>query len=93
MIDIEELKKTCLGKNAPINAPTVLDLIAILDEQKRALEQACKDLQGAHNELMTAQGCSNPQDYDWPSWSPQANTIRWSEKLLNKQLGKRGAQS
>lgn len=59
-------------------------------ELERALEQACKDLQQALMIIQRVTG--NPIDYDWPSWTPQANTIRWAEKLLNKELGKRGPQ-
>jgi len=63
-------------------------------ELERALEQACRDLQQAHNEIVVLNGI--PRDYadrhDWPQWTPQANTIRWAERLLGKELGKRGAQ-
>ena len=71
----------------------VLDpLLTENKELKRALEQACRDLQQAHDELMKAQGCESPRDFDWPRWTPQANTIRWAERLLGKPLGKRGQQ-
>jgi len=61
-------------------------------ELERALEQACRDLQQAHDELMRAQGAEHPERHDWPKWTPQANTIRWAERLLGKPLGKRGPQ-
>ena len=75
------------------------DLLAELDharergeQMERALEQACKDLQQAHNEVLRAQGCDEAKfnDFAWPTWTPQANTIRWAEKLLDKPLGKSG---
>ena len=59
-------------------------------ELERALEQACKDLQQAHDELLKAQGCAEDKlvGYGWPMWSPQANTIRWAESLLGKDFSK-----
>lgn len=59
-------------------------------EAERALEQACHDLQQAHNEVLRAQGCDESDfgRYNWPSWSPQANTIRWAERLLGHDLSK-----
>jgi len=70
------------------------DISARVEELERALEQACRDLQQAHNEILRAQGCAEDkfQDFAWPSWTSQANTIRWAEKLLSKELGKKGAQ-
>ncbi len=54
------------------------------------IEQFCRDLNQAHDELLRAQAI--PQDewpnYDWPEWTPQANSIRWAEKRLGKPLSK-----
>jgi hypothetical protein len=61
---------------------------ARVTELERALEQACRDLQQAHDEVMRQQGCEHPERYDWPVWTPQANTIRWAERLLGKSLAK-----
>ncbi len=52
-----------------------------------ALEQSCKDLNQAHDEICKLQNI-DPEKHDWPEWSPQANTIRWAENLLNKKLSK-----
>lgn len=54
------------------------------------IEQFCRDLNDAHNEILRAQGVA-PEDfgkYDWPEWSGPANSIRWAEKLLGKRLAK-----
>lgn len=51
------------------------------------IEQFCADLNLAHNEIVKLQG-KDPQDFDWPSWTPQANSIRWAEKLIGKKLAK-----
>lgn len=53
-----------------------------------ALEQACKDLNQAHDEIMKLQDVERPQNHDWPEWTPQANTIRWAERMLEKRLAK-----
>ena len=56
----------------------------------RLIEQLCKDLNGAHDEIVHLQGVarSDAGQYDWPEWTPQANSIRWAEKLLGKRLAK-----
>ena len=59
-------------------------------EDERMIEQFVHDLQQAHNELVKAQGCKTPEDTTWPSWTPQANSIRWAEKRLGKNFGKKG---
>ena len=51
------------------------------------LEQLCKDLNGAHDEICKLQGI-DPLTHDWPEWTPQANSIRWVEKRLGKRLAK-----
>jgi hypothetical protein len=56
-------------------------------ELKLALEQACNDLNSAHDEICKLQKI-DPKKFDWPEWTPQANTIRWAEKLLGKKLSK-----
>lgn len=54
------------------------------------IEQLCKDLNQAHDELMLAQGATREQaaKLDWPEWTPQANSIRAAERLLGKRLAK-----
>ena len=51
------------------------------------VEQLCKDLNQAHDEIVRLQG-KDPSKYDWPEWTPQANSIRWAETLLEKKLAK-----
>jgi hypothetical protein len=54
------------------------------------IEQFCRDLNSAHNEILRAQGVQEPKfkSHDWPEWTPQANSIRWAEDLLKKRLAK-----
>jgi len=59
-----------------------------IDKLERALEQAIRNLNEAHNELMRQQDVENPEEHDWPEWTSQANTIRWAERLLGKRLAK-----
>lgn len=56
------------------------------------IEQFCKDLNSAHDEILRAQGVAESEfgKFDWPEWSPQANSIRWAENLLKKKLAKTG---
>lgn len=61
------------------------------NEMVRLVEQLCRDLNGAHDEIMQMQNCTDPQKYDWPEWTPQANSIRWAEKMLQKKLAKTNA--
>lgn len=61
--------------------------VDLLDEFERFIEAACGDINQAHDELMKAQG-TDPTKHDWPEWTPQANTIRWGERLLGKRLAK-----
>lgn len=60
------------------------------NEQQRLIEQLCRDLNQAHDELMKAQGVEPERipKLDWPEWTPQANSIRWAERLLAKPLSK-----
>ena len=54
------------------------------------IAQLCRDLNSAHDEILRLQGCAADKlaVYDWPEWSPQANSIRWAEKVLGKRLAK-----
>src|SRR5438105_10269822 len=52
------------------------------------VEQLCRNLNEAHDEIMKLQHCADPQKYDWPEWTPQANSIRWAEEMLGKKLAK-----
>lgn len=54
------------------------------------IEQLCRDLNEAHNEILRQQGVAESDygKFDWPEWTPQANSIRWAEKILKKKLAK-----
>ena len=60
------------------------------DENLRLIECLCRDLNQAHDEILRHQGCSVAEfgNYDWPEWTPQANSIRAAEKLLGRKLAK-----
>ena len=56
--------------------------------------QAERDLKSAHAEICKLTGL-DPAGYDWPDWSPQANTLRWFAEIRNKsglpyQIAERG---
>lgn len=52
--------------------------------------QLCRDLNEAHNEILRQQGVaeSDFNKYDWPEWTPQANSIRWAERETKTRLAK-----
>ena len=54
------------------------------------VEQLCRDLNEAHNEILRQQGIaeSDFNKYDWPEWTPQANSIRWAERETHTRLAK-----
>lgn len=54
------------------------------------VQQLCRDLNEAHNEILRQQGVaeSDYNKYDWPEWTNQANSIRWAEGVLKKKLTK-----
>lgn len=54
------------------------------------IEQLCRDLNEAHNEILRQQGVleSDFNKFDWPEWSPQANSIRWAERETKTRLAK-----
>jgi hypothetical protein len=54
------------------------------------IEQFCRDLNEAYNEILRQQGVpeSDFNKYDWPEWSPQANSIRWAEGQTKTKLAK-----
>ena len=58
------------------------------NEFQALVEQLTKDLNQAHDELLRAQGVTDPSKYEWPEWSPQANSIRWAERLLGMNFAK-----
>lgn len=62
-------------------------------ELEGALEQACVDLNDAHDEILRVQGVEAEAfgRHDWPEWSGPANTIRRAEQLLGKRLAKTNA--
>lgn len=57
------------------------------------IEQLCRDLNEAHNEILRQQGVveSDYGKYDWPEWGPQANSIRWAERETKTRLAKTDA--
>jgi hypothetical protein len=55
------------------------------------IKQLCADLNSAHDEILRLQGCAEFDKYDYPEWSPQANSIRWAEKVLQCRLAKTDA--
>lgn len=54
------------------------------------IEQFCRDLNEAHNEILRQQGVpeSDFNKFDWPEWTNQANSIRWAEGILKRKLAK-----
>ena len=53
------------------------------------IEQFCRDLNSAHDEIVRIQDKTvDPSKFDWPEWTPQANSIRWAERQLGKKLAK-----
>lgn len=54
------------------------------------IEQLCRDLNEAHNEILRQQGVpeSDLNKFDWPEWTPQANSIRWAERETKTRLAK-----
>lgn len=60
----------------------------IIPESERAtlaavMEQAERDLKSAHAEICKLQGL-DAEKYDWPAWSPQANTLRWFAEIRRR---------
>jgi len=60
------------------------------EERDLLIAQLCADLNQAHDELLKVQGVAEDKRplLDWPEWSPQANSIRWAERLLGIPLSK-----
>ena len=54
------------------------------------IKQLCRDLNEAHNEILRQQGVAESDygKYDWPEWTPQANSIRWAERETKERLAK-----
>lgn len=57
------------------------------------IEQLCNDLNGAHDKILELQAVPENQrsSFDWPEWTPQANSIREAERHLGKKLAKTDA--
>lgn len=54
------------------------------------LERFCEALNEAHDEILRVQGI-DPKDfgnYDWPRLTPQAERIRFAERLLGRRMAK-----
>lgn len=88
-------KADMLAENLSLTAHQRLEVESALDEfavdeSAAMVEQFCRDLTDAHNEILRLQG-TPPERYaafDWPEWSGPANSIRWAEKRLGKPLSK-----
>lgn len=50
------------------------------------MDQVERDLKSAHAEIVKLQG-GDPEKYEWPEWSPQANTLRWFAAIREKFYG------
>lgn len=50
------------------------------DLLKSIIRQYRTDLASAHAEICKLQGL-NPATHTWPEWSPQANSLRWLDKI------------
>lgn len=74
------------GLTSPLIAMRLEKTKSMTDSE--LIEQLCKDLNEAHDELMRAQGVKDPENHDWPSWTPQANSTRIAEQRLGKRLSK-----
>ena len=61
-----------------------------IEQLEEALEQACHDLNEAHDSILRTQGVPDEvvRRHDWPKWTPQAHTIHWAERILEKRLAK-----
>ena len=57
------------------------------DEFRQMVEQFCRDLNQAHDEILRLQDVPQDQwgNLDWPEWTPQANSIRWAERAMGKK--------
>lgn len=94
----DDLRKalSCAEKGEAYHWPTIAAILAeeveslsnLTDELERMAECFCCDLNQAHDAIMKHQGCEDPENYDWPEWTPQAHSIRWAEKMLQKKLAK-----
>ena len=54
------------------------------------IQQLCRDLNQAHDEILRHLRVK-PEEfhkYDWPEWTPQANSIRWAEDIFKVRLAK-----
>ncbi len=63
---------------------------AVYKQYVPMIEQLCRDLNEAHNEILRQQGVpeSDFGKYDWPEWSSQANSIRWAERQTKTKMAK-----
>lgn len=58
----------------------VAELRAGLEKLLLVPDQVRSDLASAHAEICRLQWL-DPTAYNWPEWSPQANTLRWLDKI------------
>lgn len=56
--------------------------------ERELIEQLCRDLNAAQDEIVKLQTSDDPKNHDWPEWSSPANSIRIAEKMLGKRLAK-----
>jgi hypothetical protein len=66
---------------AALDASGIGELVEALTEARRLCDQVPVDLSSAHAEICKLQGL-DPAKHSWPDWTPQANTLRWLEKLV-----------
>lgn len=74
---------TCMSHASTTDTEVIVTVDALI-------EQLCRDLYSAHNEILKLRGCANADlvKHTWPSWSSQANSIRCAEQLLGRKLRK-----
>ena len=58
----------------------VAELSAALRGLLKLPDQVRSDFASAHEEICKLQGL-DPAKHAWPSWTPQANTLRWMAEL------------
>lgn len=73
----QQCEALCAQLNAALSSLPVSELA---DEIERVFAQYRSDLSGAHAEICKLQGL-DPATHHWPEWTPQANSLRWLDKI------------